>query len=195
MSEPILSYLPEWYGLIREIQKLAEVEDRETTDLQQALQRLLDDQFVDTASERAIRRREQQLGIRADPVNEDLELRRLRLVNRYSTKPPFTVRYLQERLDFLLEPGRATVRVDVDNFILTLTTSVEDANLFREVEYTVKTIVPANIVYQQETAIKDQIGLQEKISYLRLTRETRLSTGWRLGVVPFASEGSEVIVK
>lgn len=195
MSEPILSYLPEWYSKIREIEQLAEVEDRETANLQQALQRLLDDQFVRTASERAIRRRELQLGIRADPVNESLELRKLRLINRYSTKPPFTLRYLQERLDFLLEPGRAAVRVDVENFILTLTTSVEDANLFREVEYTVKTIVPANMVYQQETAIKDQIGLQERLSYLELTRETRLSTGWRLGVVPFASEGSEVIIK
>ncbi|WP_010279870.1 putative phage tail protein [Paenibacillus senegalensis] len=195
MSDPILSYLPEWYSQIREMKQLAEVEDRETAELERALQRLLDDQFVETASERAIRRRELQLGIRADPVNEDLQLRRLRLINRYSTRPPFTLRYLQDRLDFLLEPGRASVRVDVENFILTLTTSVEDANLFREVEYTVKTVVPANIVYQQETAIKDQIGLQEKISYLPLTRETRLSTGWRLGVVPFASEGSEVIVK
>lgn len=195
MSDPILSYLPEWYSQIREMQELAAVEDKEMAELDQAKLRLFDDQFVKTSSERAIRRREQQLRIRADSQRESLEFRKKRIINRYSTKPPFTLRYLQERLDFLLGSERAIARVDVEDFILTLTASIDEATLFQEVEHTVKTILPANMEYIQETAIEDRIGLEEHLSYRELTRETRLSTSWRLGEVPFATEGLEVIVK
>lgn len=195
MSANLIAYLPELYRDIREFVELAEAENVEFDALADAVAQLLDDQFVDTASEQAIRRRELQLGIRADTATETLEFRRKRLINRYSTKPPFTVRYLQGRLDFLIGAGRATIEVDVQNFVLKVTLSIPDAAFFKEIQHTIHAVKPANLVYIQETSLTDRIALEEHIWKVALTRRTRLSTSWRVGRIPFAVRNEEVQVK
>lgn len=195
MTNKLLTYLPELYHDIIDFVELTDTEEAEFISTEQAIQQLFDNQFVMSSNERAVRRRERMLGIQADPTKETLDFRKKRIVNRYSTKPPFTLRYLQERLDFLVGAGRAIISVDPQAFILKVTAGIEDAALFKEVEHTIKSIKPANMVYQQETALEDRIVLQEHISLRRLTRMTRLSTTWRLGVTPFAEASEEVIVK
>ncbi|MBE1444184.1 putative phage tail protein [Paenibacillus sp. OAS669] len=188
----LIHYLPEFYAEITDFAELATTEDAELDALAEAVQRLLDDQFVDTSSIQAIKRREQMLGIRADSTTESLDFRRRRLINRYSTKPPFTARYLQTRLDVLAGEGRATVEVDEKNYILQVTFDVPDAAYFKEIEYTIHTIKPANIVYHQSTSLLDTIVLQEHVSATPLIRGTRLGSGWKLGQTPFAVKGQEV---
>jgi len=190
----LIEYLPSLYHDIKEVVVLTDAEDQEFEKLQQAIERLLDDQFVDTASEWAIKRRELQLEIRTDPTVESLEFRRKRLVNRYSTNPPFTTRYLQQQLDTLVGPGMTIVSVDVQNFVLTVTTNIENASVFREVVYTVESVKPANLVYQQNTSIINKIGLEERISRKDVTWNYALG-GWRLGEKPFITLGPEVAIK
>ncbi|PYI57013.1 putative phage tail protein [Paenibacillus flagellatus] len=192
---PLMTYLPELYRDIKDFVELMETEDVELDDLAGAIEQLLDDQFVMTSSEAAIKRREQQLNIKADPTNESLDFRKIRIINRYTTKPPFTVRYLQDRLDFLVGAGKATVEVDVQNFVLKVTVDIPDAAIFKEMEYTIKTVKPANLVYIQSTALAAQIGLQERIYKIPLNRMTQLSTTWKIGQTPFAARGQEVQVK
>lgn len=190
----LLDYLPEFY---REIQDFVELSGTEGIEWEAAAEnagRILDNQFVETADEQSIRRREQQIGIRADADAETLEFRRRRLINRYSAKPPFTIRYLQQRLDALVGTGRATVAVDAQNFILTVTIDVPDAAYFREIEYTINTVKPANLVYNQATGIDATIGLEEHIWKIVLTRPTRLGS-WTLGAMPFAQSEPEVQLK
>ncbi|TVX91909.1 putative phage tail protein [Paenibacillus agilis] len=191
----LIDYLPRLYEDILEMIELTKTEEIELQAARLAVQQLLDDQYVLTASEDGIRRRERILKIQADPTTESLDFRRKRIINRYSTKPPFTIRYLQERLDYLVGTGRALATIDVQKFILTVTTAIDDASLFKEVAHTIKTILPANIVYQQSTALEDQITLQESITSQVLNRGTKLSTSWRLGATPFAVLGPEVVVK
>ena len=188
-----MSYLPDYYRQIKDFTELAATESVELDDLETAIQRLFDDQFVMTASAEAVRRRERMLGIQADPQTESLDFRRKRLINRYSTKPPFTLRYLQQQLDALVGSGMTIVSVDVQNFILYVTTNIENANIFREVIHTIETIKPANLVYQQNTSLRADIGLQERISLQPITWNYRLGS-WRLGAQPFASLGTEVPV-
>jgi hypothetical protein len=173
---------------------LAGTESVELDALESAIGRLFDDQFVMTAGVDAVKRRERMLGIQADPATESLDFRRKRLINRYSTKPPFTLRYLQQQLDALVGPGLAIASVDVQQFILYVTANIENANVFREVQFTVETIKPANLIYQQNTALGDIVALEERVSMRTLTWETRLGS-WQLGAVPFANVGPEVILK
>ncbi|MCM3748024.1 YmfQ family protein [Paenibacillus pasadenensis] len=194
MAEPLLTRLPEFYEDSREFKELLASEDAEVAAAESAVQSLLDDQFVMTAGEEAIRRRERVLGILADEAAEPLTFRRMRIVNRYSTKPPFTLRYLQKRLDELAGPGRALAMVDPDNYVLTVSAAIQDALLFREVERTIQAVKPANLIYEQQTAVADTLQLHESIRYLPLTRETRLGS-WSLGVHAFTTEGDEVMVK
>jgi len=191
----ILGYLPEFYHRIKDFMELDKTESAELVDLASAVQRLLDDQFVTTSSLGALKRRERMLGIQADPSVETVAFRRNRIINRYSTKPPFTLRYLQEQLDRLVGPGRTVADIDVQNFRLTITTAIDDAEIFREVEHTVKVIIPANIVYQQNTALQDDIELVESIAVQDVTWNYKLDGSWQLGAAPFATLGPEVPVK
>lgn len=194
MSERVRPYWPEYYHDVIDFIQIAQTEDIELDDMTSAIQQLFDDQFVLTSSVQAIKRRELMLGIQADPTTESLEFRKQRILNRYQTTPPFTVRWLQEQLDRLVGPGMTIVSVDVENFILYVTTNIENANIFKEVLHTIQTVKPANLVYQQNTSLNDTIGLEEHISKQEITWNYKLGS-WKLGEKPFWSLGTEVKIK
>lgn len=194
MSERIMPYWPEYYHDVIDFIQIAQTEDVELDNMTTAIQQLFDDQFVLTSSVQAIKRRELMLGIQADPTTESLEFRKQRILNRYQTTPPFTVRWLQEQLDRLVGPGMTIVSVDVENFILYVTTNIENANIFKEVLHTIQTVKPANLVYQQNTSLNDTIGLEEHISKQEITWNYKLGS-WKLGEKPFWSLGTEVRIK
>lgn len=189
-----MQYLPDLYHDVVDFVELTETESQEWISVEKAINQLLDDQFVVSASMQAIKRREKILGIQADPATETLEFRRKRLINRYSTKPPFTVRYLQRQLDFLVGAGLTIVSVDPQAFMLTVTTNLDDAAVFKEVEHTVKVLKPANMIYQQQTSLGDVIGLEERITGKKIDWNYKLGE-WKLGAKPFADFGPEVVIK
>ncbi|MCM3703360.1 putative phage tail protein [Paenibacillus macerans] len=194
-DDRILIHLPAFYGSIEDFIQLAETETIELDLAQGAIGQLFDDQFVETSGLQSIKRREQMLGIQADPTKETLEFRRRRILNRYQTKPPFTARYLQRQLDTLVGKGMTIVSVDYANRVLTVTATVDNASVFKEVLYTIETTKPANMVYQQKTALEDVIGLEEHISMREMTWNYRLDESWKLGEKPFVSFGPEVPIK
>ncbi|GIQ62131.1 phage portal protein [Paenibacillus cisolokensis] len=179
---------------ILDFAELSRTQDAEVKDAQAAVEGLLLDQFVTSSGLQAIKRREQMLGIQADPQTESLAFRKKRVLNRYRTKPPFTLHYLQQQLDALVGPGMTVVSVDVRSFVLTVTANIENANVFREVIHTIETIKPANLIYQQNTSIKGTIGLEERISRRDVAWNYKLDGSWKLGEKPFASLGPEVVV-
>jgi len=193
MTKLIRDYWPVFYEDIKDFLELAKTEDEELQLATGAVDRLFNDQFVMTADEAAIRRREKMLRIQADPLTESLTFRRRRLINRYSTKPPFTIRYLQQRLDQLIGPGLTIVSVDVQQFILYVTTNIQNATVFREVQHTIQTIKPANLIYQQETSTASTIGLEEHISKQDIAWNYKLGS-WQLGAGPFATLGPEEVI-
>lgn len=193
MSNPLLTYLPEIFHEVKEFLYLTATEDEEFTALEVAINRQFDDQFVLTSSEDAVRRRERMLNILADRNTEPLSFRRARIINRYSTKPPFTIRYLQERLDFITGvQGLAVAAVDVQGFILAISVGIDNAAVLRELEHTVNTLKPANLVYRPKAFNTERIGISHKAAAVGLNRQTNLSTSWHLGVTPFASRRGEV---
>lgn len=191
----LLEYLPEMYHGVIDIVELTEAESQEILTVEEAISKLFDDQFVITATQQAVKRREKILGIQADPVTETLDFRRKRLINRYSTKPPFTVRYLQQQLDYLAGAGLTIVSVDPQNFVLSVTANIENAAVFKEVEHSVRIVKPANMIYQQKTSLEGVIGLEEHISKQVISWNYKLDGTWLLGSKTFADIGTEVVVK
>ncbi len=193
MNDPLLSYLPDLYFDIREFVELMATEDVEFASLQTAVDRLFDDQFVLTSSEDAVRRRERMLGILADKTIETLSFRRTRIINRFSTKPPFTIRYLQERLDFVTgAPGLVLAELDVQHFTLKVSVGVENAAVLRELQYTIDTLKPANLIYQPTTYSMDRIEILDTAFSVGLDRKTKFDGSWHLGGTPFAVRREEV---
>jgi hypothetical protein len=192
MPERILEYLPDFYRQILDYRELDKTESIELDSMKAAIEQLYNDQFVISSSDEAIKRREKILGIQSDP-KETLDFRKKRILNRYQTKPPFTIRFLQQQLDFLVGKGKTRIDVDVQKFILTVTTNIEDAIVFKEVQYTVEKVKPANLQYLHNTGIEETIELVENIKKYDMDWQTRLGT-WRIGV-PFATLVNEVVIK
>lgn len=191
----LLDYLPEFYHGIREFQVIAKVEGEQFDKIDAELENILNDQFIVTAREPSIVRSERLFKIQADPTVEGLDFRRKRLINRKSIRPPFTERYLQDRLNFLLGDGISTIHVDVENYILSVELAITDAAMFKEVLTTVEKIVPLNMIYLQKTTIHDSVGIRENIVANRLERNMKLGTTWQLGITPFATSTGEVTLK
>lgn len=191
----LLEYLPDLYHDVIDFVELTQTGSDEIIAAEEAVNKLFDDQFVISATEQAIKRREKVLEIQADPSIETLDFRRKRLVNRYSTKPPFTIRYLQQRLDYLIGAGLTIVSADPQNFILTVTTNIDDAAVFREVEHTVRVIKPANLIYQQQTSLEDVIELEEHISKKDIFWNYKMDGNWLLGEKSYADLGAEGLIK
>lgn len=195
MTNRISEYWPEFYLQIKDFRELGNTEANEFDNLDTAMQKVFDDAFVLTSDEQAVALREKELNIQADPSTESLEFRKQRILNRYQTHPPFSLRWLQRQLDRLVGEGLTLVEVDYANRILTVVANVEDAPVFKEVQRTVETTKPANMIYQQQTGVEDYIVLVERIAKREITWNYGLGTTWQLGEKPFATLGPEVIVK
>ncbi|WP_128894624.1 putative phage tail protein [Longirhabdus pacifica] len=193
MSTRILNKLPPFYQDIIEMMEIDQAETMEMEALEQAIQRGFDDQFVWSASEEALKRREVVLDIQADPTTEDIDFRRKRILHRYQTKPPFTLRFLQHKLDALVGEGVTIVSIDPEQFILYVTTNIEDGMIFREVQHTVHTIKPANMVYQQNTSLGDTVGIEETIEKQTITWNYELGK-WKLGEQAFITLSNKEVV-
>ncbi|MCY9540909.1 putative phage tail protein [Paenibacillus alvei] len=195
MSDEIRKHWPSFLLGIIDFVKLAEAQEPELGDAREKIDRLLDDQFVMTSSAEGIKRRESMLGIQADPATEPIEFRRQRILNRYQMKPPFSIRFLQQQLDMLVGPGMTIVSQDVEKHLLTVTANIDKASVFKEVLHTIETIKPANLVYQQNTALEGAIEFKEHVSIKKMTWNYKLDGSWKLGENPFVTYGVEVLIK
>ncbi|GKU79848.1 putative phage tail protein [Paenibacillus sp. L3-i20] len=194
MANRVVKHLPEFYRDIQDFRELDVTVSEELNNIDSAINQLLDNRFVMTSSVEAIERREKIRRINADPNVESLEFRRLRILNRNQTKPPFTIRYLQQQLDRLVGVGMTIVTVNSQQFIISVMTNIENALLFREVHYTINIVKPANMLYQQSTSLGEKIGFKESISRKSVTWNYKLGS-WKVGEKPFATLGSEVVIK
>ncbi|WP_063564816.1 putative phage tail protein [Paenibacillus sp. O199] len=188
----LMEYLPPYYVDSKQMTSLLMAQEMELDNIAAGILRQRNDMFIMTASSQAIRRREKMLRIQADPSKESLDFRRRRIINRQSTKPPFTQRWLQSQLDRLLGPGLAVVTVNAAEFLLLVTTNIENANLFKEVQHTIQTVKPANMVYQQNTSLRHKIGIKHTTVRRDVSWNYKLDGSWKLGEKSFADLGPEV---
>ncbi|EJW14709.1 hypothetical protein PAV_11c00500 [Paenibacillus alvei DSM 29] len=95
----------------------------------------------------------------------------------------------------LVGPGMTIVSQDVEKHLLTVTANIDKASVFKEVLHTIETIKPANLVYQQNTALEGAIEFKEHVSIKKMTWNYKLDGSWKLGENPFVTYGVEVLIK
>lgn len=143
----ILQRLPGIYHTVREFQQIARTEDDEFAQWQENNQKDLDDSFIKTAGEESISIWENEIGIRPDVINESIDFRRQRLINRYTIKPPFTMHWLEQQLKQLL--GDGFIKLIRDQALLNLTVQADLVYLplLREFDVTLEAILPMTMQY------------------------------------------------
>ena len=139
--------LPEFYRDIYEFKAIGGSEDAEFQTLAACNAEDLRDAFIMTGAESSIAIWEKEIGIRADPSAETLDFRRKRLINRYTTKPPFTIQWLDNQLSALLGGGFIRTERDGDVEILYVYADLGSLPLLREFDAMIEFVLPLSMQY------------------------------------------------
>lgn len=186
--------LPPWYREVLDYQQICRTETAQFEALADEIIGVADNFFFQTMDESAISQWEKIFGIVPNPDTESLDFRRTRVLNRISTRPPYTLGFLYQKLDELIGPGLWTVTVDYANYTLYIESSALNQNYATEVAFTINRIKPAHIVYINTPLIVSDLLLSEGITAAGQTFHYRLGT-WALGVLPFGSVSPEEAIK
>lgn len=189
----ICQYYPHWFRRILDFQALCRTEGQELRFLAEAMDQIHKNMFVQTMDEDTCAQWEAILRIVPTP-GEDLEFRRLRVLNRLSLRPPFTMIFLRERLDIIFGPGNYVVEVDYPNFTLYIETAVDNSKYFSEVSALLHIVKPCHIVYISRPRIDAALLLSERTSRVEITYNY-IQGQWRLGEKPFVSVLEREVLK
>lgn len=150
-----------WPPIMQELdafKKIAEIEDSLFEQLKQEIESIVNDQFISTATEKGIARRERMLKI--SPFADDpLETRRFRVRGVWNDKLPYTYRVLSERLDSLCGPDGYVMELNAGEYSLNIKIELTKKRMFDEVVRITWQMVPANIVITVELRYNQHLTL------------------------------------
>lgn len=186
LNANIINYLPEWFRKIADFEEICDTEAEQFDALAEAIHSVADNFFFHTMNEGAVSMWEQLFDIVPDLSIETLTFRRFRVLNRLSTKPPFTLGFLYRKLDELIGKGLWNVIVDYPNYALYIESSSENQQYYTEVLYTINKIKPAHIVFINKPLTTTGMTVDERVELTDLTWNYKLSS-WSLGLHPFVT--------
>lgn len=185
---------PSVYDGVLEISVLSETDDVLLDQALAKLERAQLNQFILTADEETISVYEKMFSILANPTTETLQFRRERILNRMSLQPPFTMRWLQNKLDGIIGVGKWNAYVDYANRTLYVESFVVNQQWFNELRITINRIKPCNLVFVNKPLIMADVVANETI--VSATQHYNYILGqWQLGQEPFATTDSEEVIK
>lgn len=194
LDPQICKYIPTWYKPIEEYQQICQTETAQLETLAAAIYAVKENFYFQTMNLSGVEMWEDVLHIIPNPSTEDLDFRRARVLNRITTKPPFTLGFLYQKLDELIGPGEWTVTVDYANYTLYIESAAQNFNYSTEVAFTVNRIKPAHIVFVSSPLIKSGLLLSETISHGLRTYNYHMAS-WQLGLLPFATDTDLGVIK
>lgn len=146
MHKKLMEFLPDSFSEIKEFQLITSIEDTEFEIIDKEHERILYENFIDTATEIGIKHLENLYKIRNEPNLESLEFRKLRLKNRKMNKMNITYRALEQKLKILFGEGNYKLSLDNDKYLLKVEVNTFDWNAFYEITDNFRYIIPCNMV-------------------------------------------------
>lgn len=190
----LLKQLPPWYREVLDYQEICQTEQQEFDALAQEINAVGDNFFFQTMNLPAVEMWENIFGIIPDPTTEDLSFRRFRILNRISSRPPYTMEFLSKKLDEIIGAGSWTVRMDYARYTLYIESSAENQLYAGELYITIGKIKPAHIVYINTPLLQSGLELSEKILGA-LTQWNYHLGSWALYSAPFRTTYQEEVIK
>lgn len=191
---PTRELFPSVYDRVLEISALSETDDVLLDQALAKLERAQLNQFILTADEETISVYEKMFSILANPTTETLQFRRERILNRMSLRPPFTMRWLQNKLDEIIGVGKWNAYVDYANRTLYIESFVVNQQWFNELRITINRIKPCNLVFVNKPLIMADVVANETI--VSATQHYNYVLGhWQLGQKPFITIDPEEVIK
>lgn len=189
------SYVPSVYKGFVEMDAIVNTDDSLLDIAEEELKALIDNQFILTARESGIAEWENLLNIIADPIAEDLEFRRSRIINRISNRVPFTKIWLKQKLDSIIGAENYVLTIDNNEYIIYLESSATNQIWYSEILMTMNSVKPCNMKFVNTPFINSGINVEETINYTEKIFNYTLGSGFQLGMRPFVTHRDEVLIK
>lgn len=193
-NRPLSSFVPSIYNEIVEMDDIINSEENILDIARREMSAAFANTFVLTSDESGVIMFEKILNIIANPQTESLEFRRQRILNRLSMSPPFTFKFLKQKLDEIIGVGAWSAYIDYGNYTLYVESSAANQNWYSEMAFTVNQLKPCNLVFVNVPYTSENIKLSEEISYTQISWRYRMGS-WKLGQHPFSTPDGGGIVK
>ena len=142
----LVSYLPPFIAQFKEISITLEAENPEFKLIWNAANRVLQNEFIETADEYGISRFEKMLNI--SPYNTDtLEDRRFRILTMYNTNTACTQKVLENMLDSLCGKGKWKCNLSAQTFTVSIKVALESISQKNCIEEFLNYFLPCNLIY------------------------------------------------
>lgn len=141
----LVSYLPPFMADFKEISVTLEAENPEFVLVWNAVDRVLQNEFIETADEYGISRFEKILNIL--PSTEDtLESRRARVQARWFNTIPYTMKAFIAKLIALCGDTDFKITKEYDKYTVTILTNLELFGQVEELEHIIESMMPCNMI-------------------------------------------------
>ena len=145
LSEPdLMSLLPPYFKAVKDLIELVKTEDIELSRLESYILQTWDNFYIQTCDEATLEYHEALLRITA-LSNDDIEFRRLRILNRYNNLAPITLVTLKERLNLLVGFDNYIIGLDYNNYNLSLLVKTNQYVAMTEILNMLTFMVPAHL--------------------------------------------------
>ena len=114
----LMMILPKYFRPVLEFKELMKTDGMVLDNLEKDIRKLRDDFYIQTADKESLAEMEKQFSIVAKP-GETIDYRRQRLLSKYNTIVPFSIGFLQDRLNELFG-GDFTMHVDSAKCTITI---------------------------------------------------------------------------
>lgn len=141
----LLSYWMPVLRNLKEFKEIAKAEEPELRYILEAIDRTINNLFINTADEYGISRFESMMGVFPEDV-DSLDTRKTRLLTKWNDKVPYTDSAMDEKLSSICGDGNFSVISDYGNYLLSVITHLEDNGSFDALVSYLKEIIPCNIL-------------------------------------------------
>lgn len=140
----IKKYLPLYLQEVKEFDEICKTEDIELEDLNNKINKLLNEITVANASNVGLSRYEKIYNIKN--ISTDIEERRFNVLNKMNGKGPFTLNWLNNKLKALVGEDNYKIDVDYDKYRIDISVSGIFQNIAETLNIDLKEQLPANLI-------------------------------------------------
>ena len=195
MEFDVRSLFPKVYDGYKEIDEIANTENYLFNAAKSEVECIRDNTFITQCDEQGIKEYENFMGIIPDVNRESLDFRKQRVINRLTTKPPFTIKFLEGKLDSLIGKGKWTLIKDFEHFQVIIESSAINQQWFEEISVTMNSIKPCNIVFTNVPLLETAVTAGELVSYATAQYNYLLGVSFILNGTPFGEYLDKGVVK
>jgi hypothetical protein len=141
----LVSYLPPFLAQFKEIAVILEAENPEFVFVWNAADRVLQNEFIETADEYGISRFEKILGV-LPSIEDTLESRRARVQARWFNTIPYTMKSFIAKLAALCGDSDFKVTKEYQNYKVKILTNLELFGQVEELERIIDSMIPCNMI-------------------------------------------------